>query len=241
MKIAILLTDTDVSEFANRYADDAQKFVNLIKPLRPDWQFVRYAARDNVFPAALDPYDGIIITGSPASVNDDLPWIARLMEVIREADRRRLPMVGACFGHQAIAKALGGEVRRNPKGWGLGTVTTSFVTPMPWMQPWQDDMRFWRAHNEIVTRLPKGAVSLGHDPLAEISAYSIGTHVFTTQHHPEITPDYMQGLLEVLADSVETDLLAEARSSCDVGAEGTRFAEWIAKFFELPKNDEETS
>ncbi|MCE8538227.1 hypothetical protein KBY27_12265 [Ruegeria pomeroyi] len=106
---------------------------------------------------------------------------------------------------------------------------------MPWAQPWQEDLRFWRARDEVVTRLPEGAVTLGNDPRSDISAYSTGAHAFTTQHHPEITPDFMQGMLEVLADAVEPGLLAEARSSSDGVAKDERFAESMARFFELPR------
>ena len=55
------------------------------------------------------------------SVNDDLPWIAPMLDLIRRAVGRRMPVIGHCLGGQLLAKALGGEVRANPVkeiGWG---------------------------------------------------------------------------------------------------------------------------
>src|SRR5690606_6425235 len=68
-------------------------------------------------PAALE---GIVITGSPAGVYDDLPWLAPLRAFVRDAYAARTPMLGVCFGHQIMADALGGEVRKSEKGWGIG-------------------------------------------------------------------------------------------------------------------------
>jgi len=229
MKIAILLTDIDTSDFANQFPDDAQKVVNLMQPLVPDWSFHRYPVRDGVFPQDVLAYDGLIITGSPASVHDDRPWIAPLLAAIRRAHAARLPMVGICFGHQAIALALGGQVAHNPRGWGLGTVTTEFHHHKPWMVPPHPRIRLWRWHNEVVTHLPPGAEVLGRDPLADISAFCIGDHVLTTQHHPEITEDYMRKLLTEYGGDVDPQLMAQALASCDDGAEGALFAGWMVR------------
>jgi len=232
MKIAILLTDIDVSEFALSWPDDGEKFRRLMAPLRPDWSFTTFPVRDGVFPDDIAAFDGLLITGSPASVHDDRPWIAPLLDLIRRADSLRLPMVGACFGHQAIAVALGGQVGRSARGWGLGTTVTRFTRHLDWMQPRHGALRLYCAHNEQVTVLPPGAVVLGHDPIAPVSAFAIGGHVLCTQHHPEMTPDYVAGLLDYMAADVPPQVLARARRSAAKGAQGRLFAGWMAGFYE---------
>lgn len=61
-------------------------------------------------------HDAFLITGSPAGVYDPLPWIPRLLDFIRSAQGSK--MVGVCFGHQAMAEALGGHVEKSEKGMG---------------------------------------------------------------------------------------------------------------------------
>src|SRR4051812_2337372 len=70
-------------------------------------------------------FSGLVFMGGPMSVNDDLPWIAPALELVREAVRKDVPALGHCLGGQLMSKALGGAVRRNPVkeiGWGGGRV-----------------------------------------------------------------------------------------------------------------------
>ncbi|TFK23996.1 cytoplasmic protein [Coprinopsis marcescibilis] len=70
----------------------------------------------------LNDYDGIIITGSPASAYDNVPWINNLVEFTKHvADTRpKIKLIGICFGHQIIARALGGECVPNSGIWEVG-------------------------------------------------------------------------------------------------------------------------
>ena len=72
-------------------------------------------------PTDISAYSGLVFMGGPMSVNDDLPWIASELSLIREAVRLDIPALGHCLGGQLIAKALGGSVTKNPVkeiGWG---------------------------------------------------------------------------------------------------------------------------
>ena len=110
MQIAILMTNTDESDFAQERPKDGEKWTNLLAPLRPDWEFPVYSVKDGEFPDDVSGFDGVIVTGSPASVHDGEPWINRLLEMIRESVSVSVPVFGACFGHQAVSVALGGRV-----------------------------------------------------------------------------------------------------------------------------------
>ena len=66
-------------------------------------------------------FSGLAFMGGPMSVNDDLPWLEPVLELIRCAARDDVPTLGHCLGGQLISKALGGSVTRNrvPEiGWG---------------------------------------------------------------------------------------------------------------------------
>jgi GMP synthase-like glutamine amidotransferase len=65
--------------------------------------------------------EAILLPGSAAGVYDNhIAWMAPLRDFIRRAYAARVPMVGICFGHQIMADALGGDVRKAEQGWGLG-------------------------------------------------------------------------------------------------------------------------
>ncbi|MGV3552060.1 type 1 glutamine amidotransferase [Rhizobium sp.] len=231
-RIAILLTSTDMSDFARRHPDDGQKFTTLLQPLRPDWRFDVVSVKDGVFPTYVEDYDGYVITGSPASVNGPEDWVARLMSLIREIEARRIPMFGACFGHQAIAVALGGSVTKSDKGWGLGTAPTHFDRQAPWMKPFRKDLVLFAAHQEQVDELPDGAEILGGDAHCPIGAYRIGDHVFATEYHPEMTHRFIAELLDELDGKLDAETLAKARDTLETPAEGPFFARWIVNFLE---------
>ncbi|MDH3663216.1 MAG: type 1 glutamine amidotransferase [Alphaproteobacteria bacterium] len=69
----------------------------------------RYWAYDGVFPEHLDRYDGIFLSGSPHGSYEDIPFIHREHDLIREAAALDIPMLGICFGSQILASALCGR------------------------------------------------------------------------------------------------------------------------------------
>ena len=83
-------------------------------------QWKTFVAEKGDFPTEdeLKTFHGFYITGSKHSVNDETQeWIKQLETFIQQAHALRKPKVfGTCFGHQAIAKALGGKVEKNPSG-----------------------------------------------------------------------------------------------------------------------------
>ncbi len=237
LHIAVLLTNDDTSAFAAHFPNDGQKVVQQLQPLRPNWAFEVLPVKDGVLPSAPDAFDGYVITGSPASVNDDrLPWVGPLLDFIRAVDAARQPLIGLCFGHQAVARALGGQVARNPAGWGLGTAPTHWPAARPWMQPAQSTTTLMAAHNEQVTRMPEGAECLGGSDFCPIGSMQIGQHIWTTQYHPEMPLVFMQALLGFLADKLDADTMARAHASLANAADVPLFGQWMAQFFEHARN-----
>ncbi|KAI0289422.1 hypothetical protein B0F90DRAFT_1868323 [Multifurca ochricompacta] len=67
----------------------------------------------------LDTYNGIVITGSAASAYEDVEWINRLVSWVADlsVQRPHIKIIGICFGHQIVARALGGECVSNNGNW----------------------------------------------------------------------------------------------------------------------------
>jgi len=102
-------------------------------------------------------FSGLVFMGGPMSVNDDLPWIAPVLALIRSAARDDVPTLGHCLGGQLISKAFGGVVTRNrvPEiGWGGVQVEDNGVA-----RQWFGDAAAFESfhwHGETFT-IPPGA------------------------------------------------------------------------------------
>jgi GMP synthase-like glutamine amidotransferase len=230
--IGILMTATDTPPFAAEFPDDGEAFRNLLAPERPDWRFSIVYVKDGEFPAKASELDGYVITGSPATATDDKPWIRRLLEFIREIDQARVPVAGFCFGHQAIALALGGKVERARQGWGYGVAATRYQRTAPWMTPAREVVHLYTAHRDQVTVLPEGAELLGGSAHCPIGSYRIGDHVFTSEHHPEITLDFMRRLTDHMSAYLDPALIARARKDIEAPPDSRLVARWTVQFLE---------
>jgi GMP synthase-like glutamine amidotransferase len=112
------------------------------------------------------------------------PWIAPQIAFLREAHEQGVPVLGLCFGGQALAAALGGEVRAAPApeiGWlELEPLNGGAIAPGPWFA--------W--HNDTFT-VPPGASELARSD-AYPHAFRLGRSV-GLQFHPEATPEIIEG------------------------------------------------
>jgi len=148
---------------------------------------------DQPLPPDLDDVDGIVLTGGPASANDDdLPWLAPEMELIREAHEVRMPVVGLCLGCQILGRTFGGAV--GPVvggacvGWiGVDQTEAGKTDPLHAGIPWRTLQPHW--NRECVTELPAGAESLASSGRYPHAAWRLGLRTYAFQSHPEIGRD----------------------------------------------------
>lgn len=152
----------------------------------------------------LKKFKGIIISGSPQSVHDNIDWILRLQEFIQSAaalpnDATRPKIIGVCFGHQLIAKALGGKVGVNPD--------KDFVLQTEEIKAVDNDsklakdlfsagpLRIVECHGECVTELPEGAVTLGTSATCKHEVVQYSDNILGVQSHPEMLSEEAQRLV----------------------------------------------
>lgn len=149
------------------------------------WQLICVDAHEPV-PADPEDYSGLAFMGGPMSVNDDLPWIAEELQLIRRAVGRDIPVLGHCLGGQLMARALGGAVvlnRYKEIGWGQVSVEDN-DTARAWFGSVSGfDAFHW--HGETFN-LPMGAAPVLTNRHCTNQAFVVGRHL-ALQCHVEMT------------------------------------------------------
>ena len=133
MRICVMVCGKVPETLSDVMPDYLESFRALLAPQLPEASFTSYSAIDGEFPRSVTEHDVYIFSGSPHGVYEDLPWIRQAEDFVRVADAADRVVIGGCFGHQLVAKALGGEVRKSERGWGLGVHSHELTVHEPWM------------------------------------------------------------------------------------------------------------
>lgn len=146
----------------------------------------------DAIPAHVNSYDGFAFMGGPMSVNDDLPWIPPVLDLIRSADGAGKPCIGHCLGGQLIAKALGAAVQPNATreiGWGTVFIEANSVA-REWLGDAPRELAAFQWHGETFA-LPPGAVRILTGDYCTNQAYVVRRHL-GMQCHVEMTPEMVR-------------------------------------------------
>jgi len=218
-------------KFRPQFGDYLDLFSRLMRPAEHGFLFRSYDVHGGVFPADAGECFGYLISGSPWSVYDSDPSIARLMDFIRECYARKIQQVGICFGHQALAHALGGRAERSPKGWGLGVYAFAVKQSMPWMAPPAAELSLLYSHQDQVVALPPKAVNLGGDAFCANRMFVIDNLVLGLQGHPEFTLDYFTTTKETQIEAFPPDFRKRIRDSLNTPMNAGIAGQWMVRFF----------
>jgi GMP synthase-like glutamine amidotransferase len=164
----------------------------------------RLVALDQGEAVPVDPqqFAGLVFMGGPMSVNDDLPWIAPLLRLIRQGIAADVPALGHCLGGQLISKALGGSVGRNPVkeiGWGEIEIADHPVAQQ-WFGPGIRRFESFHWHGETFT-IPKGAVRIMGNRHCENQGFVMGSSL-GMQCHVEMTEELVRSWCETGKDEI---------------------------------------
>lgn len=183
------------------------------------------------YPERLDDCDGYLTTGSATSVNDDEPWVAALEEFIRRLHDEQVKLFAICFGHQMVAKSLGGSVDVSERGWGVGVHEVVVARQEPWMIPEADSYNIIGSHSEQITKLPAGSVLLASTPHCPVAMFRCGSLV-GIQGHPEFRGAYARALMNSRSDIIPATTRATAEESFTIRADYTLLVSWILRYVE---------
>lgn len=231
MKIGILLADELREALQHGFGSYADMFEHYLGGR--GFTFTVYDIRADHFPAAPDEQDGYIITGSRHGVYEELAWLPPLFALIRRLVAARIPLLGICFGHQAIARALGGQADKSDNGWGLGLQKWAMTESASWMTPPPQELRLLASHQDQVLALPPDARLLGGSDFCPNAVYSIGDTVFSMQGHPEFSPAFAKALLPYRREDITDEEYQHAADSMDEPSDNAVCADWIEQFFRV--------
>ena len=184
--------------------------------------------RGAALPDSADAFDGYIITGSKHGVYEDLSWMQALKDFLLGTRAARKPVFGICFGHQIMAAAFGGKVRKSDKGWGIGAQEYSYE---------QDAGLTTGAsllfHQDQVETVPEGARIIGGNDFCPIGALEYDFPALSVQYPPEFGPAYVSELIRLYGgDRVPQDVADRAMASLESSdVDNARVARRVADFF----------
>ncbi|XP_028775454.1 gamma-glutamyl peptidase 3 [Neltuma alba] len=176
---------------------------------------------DGEFPelGELHKYDGFIITGSGHDAHSNELWVLKLCFLLQTLDAMHKKVLGICFGHQVLCRALGGRVGRAYTGWDIGIRKVSIMNKdlvscrdMEKKEEEEDEdempacLSIIEIHQDEVYEIPDGAEVIASSDRTRVEMFAIADHILGIQGHPEYTKDILLNLIERLLNN---DLIQE--------------------------------
>lgn len=158
-------------------------------------------------------YDGFVVSGSPSDAYANDYWILKLCFLLQTLDAMEKKVLGICFGHQVLCRALGGRVGRARTGWDIGSRQVSFVkdlAPCSYLEHLEEmpaSLSIIEVHQDEVFELPLGAEVIASSDKTAVEMFAIADHILGIQGHPEYTKDILYDLIDRL---LSMDLIQKA-------------------------------
>ncbi len=188
-KIFIIKVGSTFEEIVSEYGDMEDWIVNYIDDLNVN---VINIQNNETLPA-IEECLGVIITGSHTMVTQEFSWSVSIEKFIRTLFTNKIPLLGICYGHQLIAKSLGGTVDYHENGMELGCVEIQSN-----LQATNDAIfKYLPAtfnshviHSQSIITLPKHAILLASNDFENTHAFKMEPCTWGVQFHPEFN-DYI--------------------------------------------------
>lgn len=158
---------------------------------RYDWK------RTRGYPKLAD-IDAILITGSRFDAFSDDPWVQRLVQYTREAiASNRVRVIGVCFGHQIVGRALGAKVARSQGTvWEASVCQYTQTAKGKELFGGKDILNIFQMHKDLVYDYPDGVEALGSSDKCKVQGMHIKNKLITVQGHPEFTQEIVEELIK---------------------------------------------
>ena len=136
----------------------------------------------NKFPENDDSIIGVILSGSPYSVNDENAFKVDLSGI-----RKKYPVLGICYGAQFIASSSGGKVEKgDSREYGRAMLST-VVSDDLLLKGVKPASQVWMSHGDTITQLPENFDIIASTDDVKVAAYRVNNeNTWAVQFHPEV-------------------------------------------------------
>ena len=236
MKICILHIGINDVNRESIHKTSPERFINLLDPFLKGSNWTTINCLEDDLPKEVNNYDAYLITGGKYSVFEDLDWQYNLFNFIKNIYSTNIPLIGICYGHQAIAHTLGGHVERFNNGWGAGATRVNVIETPDWLDPILESVNLLSMHQDQVTKIPTLATRFLGNHFCHFSGFYIDNRILAIQQHPEFTPELCRDLIIKRKDRIG-NTYSEALDSLNTIHQGKIVGQWIAKFIKLHKKN----
>ncbi|CAM0875409.1 unnamed protein product [Alopecurus aequalis] len=198
---AVLQCGEDSAYVRNAYGGYFNVFKALLEEDGERWRVYRAVRGELPTDAEAAALDGFVISGSCSDAHSDDPWILALIELIRTQHAAGKRILGVCFGHQILCRALGGRTGRSAKGWDIGvscmhpnTAAARLFAPLKLPV----HMPIIEFHQDEVWELPPDAEVLARSDKTRVEMFRLGDRVMGVQGHPEYSKDILMSIADRL-------------------------------------------
>ncbi|TKY59442.1 Glutamine amidotransferase [Spatholobus suberectus] len=209
-RFAVLLCADDSEYVRKMYGGYFGVFVRMLAEEGETWEVYKVACGEFPEEDELGLYDGFVITGSCSDAHGNDTWVRDLLAFLKKLDSMNKKILGICFGHQILGRALGGKVTRSPTGWDLGVRTITLSSSLPFALSSLDlpsRLSIIECHRDEIRELPAKAEVIAWSDKTGIEMFRYGDHIMGIQGHPEYTKDILLHLIDRL---IQRDYIVDA-------------------------------
>lgn len=201
-RITLIKTGQTFDELSARRGCFERWFEEVFGDHVDEWEVI-HAHLGQALPSLSAPR-AVVVTGSPVSVYERLPWSEATASWLAELITREVPVLGVCYGHQLIAHALGGEVSRSPNGREVGAVEVRHNGD-PLFDGLPERFSVWQSHVDEVSRAPEGAEVIAYNEHSAVQAMAVGPLCRTVQWHPEFDGEIGRHYIKARAHLIDQE------------------------------------
>ena len=235
LNIALILCDDVDKDAREEYGTYAGMFKAGLDPDDTEINLTPVRAFEGEALPNPEDFDGYVISGSRYSVYEDLPWIATLMEFVRDCWQRNVKVVGICFGHQLIAHALGGRTKKADVGWGFGIHSAKIIGKHKWMTDQNelngDIFNLIVIHQDQVVDMPPQFKTIAESDFCPNSMIVADNKMLGIQGHPEFSKEFCRFRADFRKEIIGKDTHTQTiQSLAEKNTHASAIFKWVNNF-----------